>query len=335
MVTNKYIAESVRKIARRYLQIKKLAIPIDVEALVRERASLYFLPFPEFAPIDGLCKDLKIPGVRPTVYVNSKHRKRRIRFTLAHELGHIVIPWHVGNISDEIDADQDVDFEHWHIESEANAFASEILMPHDFVSTTISLMRGPNGYCSIVDAIDIISRECDVSVHAAIIRVQEYIPKNHLLYVDSTYFQSLMKVESKETSVKTTRFSDFESVLTADLPNGVLHEAALGAYSFACWWFPNRIELPSFDQNASWREKLELCTSTFWGDEIERKKISHRINSILSFINSRLRQERDIEVIYATALQRFSTDEEFSALIDCLDFHEYLALRICELTRSR
>lgn len=60
----------------------------------------------------------------------------RRRFTLAHELGHVAIPWHTGTTRCKTD-DPTVLIDQKHLvdsqEREANAFASELLIPSDWL----------------------------------------------------------------------------------------------------------------------------------------------------------------------------------------------------------
>lgn len=116
------------RMAARLIERLGLVPPIDVEKLCRSFADLSFTQFP--IEIDGLCLDLKKPGKRPSVWVSKNLPPVRRRFTLAHEIGHIVIPWHTGTIIDEIDAPRSKEkSQYLEMEAEANKFAAELLMP--------------------------------------------------------------------------------------------------------------------------------------------------------------------------------------------------------------
>jgi Zn-dependent peptidase ImmA (M78 family) len=138
--------------ARRLLQKQRLTPPIDVLALIQQYADVIFRPIP-IEKVDGVCLDLKVAGKRPRVIVNSNKPKRRQVFTLAHELGHIIIPWHVGTIPDIINFSPEELHElpaeyiasaltdlgrYSQTEREANRFASELLMPEQWVKDQIS-----------------------------------------------------------------------------------------------------------------------------------------------------------------------------------------------------
>jgi len=70
----------------------------------------------------------------PVIYVNRTHPKVRQRFTIAHELGHIV-RGHLADGDDElIENEMRFRSEAWNSEErEANAFAAELLMPERWV----------------------------------------------------------------------------------------------------------------------------------------------------------------------------------------------------------
>jgi Zn-dependent peptidase ImmA (M78 family) len=128
------------KLADRLLERHNLAPPYDLEKLVLLYADIDYLEFPVEA--DGISLGLKKID-KPKIYINSKRHLVRQRFTLAHELGHVIIPWHTGNIISHntnfsvYEENGDVvtnfnsreDYDYRQIESEANRFAAELLLP--------------------------------------------------------------------------------------------------------------------------------------------------------------------------------------------------------------
>lgn len=114
--------------AARLVDRLRLTPPIDVETLCRNFADVADKYFP--VEIDGLCLDLKVSGKRPKVWVSKNIPPVRRRFTIAHEIGHIIIPWHRGTIIDDIDAPRSHERSKYReTEAEANRFAAELLMP--------------------------------------------------------------------------------------------------------------------------------------------------------------------------------------------------------------
>jgi hypothetical protein len=120
------------RMAARLVERLGISPPIDVEGICRGLANLTFKSFP--IPIDGLCLDLKASGRRPKVWVSKNMPHVRTRFTIAHEIGHIIIPWHTGTIVDEIDSPRSTERGRYReMETEANRFAAELLMPSAWV----------------------------------------------------------------------------------------------------------------------------------------------------------------------------------------------------------
>lgn len=118
--------------AARLVERLNLQPPVDVEKLCNTLAEVAFKKFP--IEIDGLCLDLKVSGKRPKVWVSVDIPRVRKRFTLAHEIGHIIIPWHTGTIVDELELPRSPEPSRYReMEAEANRFAAELLMPSPWV----------------------------------------------------------------------------------------------------------------------------------------------------------------------------------------------------------
>jgi hypothetical protein len=113
------------KMANRVLAIHKVTPPFDLDHLAVHYGDLEYHAFP-FA-VDGITIGIG-GGARPKILINSTIPLTRRKFTLAHEIGHIVIPWHTGTIVSHIDPDG-VDVAYREMEAEANRFAAELLMP--------------------------------------------------------------------------------------------------------------------------------------------------------------------------------------------------------------
>lgn len=158
------------KMARRLLKKHSLTVPFDLKKLVSEYAQVIYKTIP-IEGIDGVCINLKNPKKTTKIIVNNSSSIKRQRFTLAHELGHIMIPWHLGTIVDHIDSDQNksvTDNQYWINEREANLFASELLMPFDWLYAR---------YLENNDLDDLISLTCSVctvSEEAARIRINRF-----------------------------------------------------------------------------------------------------------------------------------------------------------------
>lgn len=186
------------KMARKLHKKHSLSIPVDLKKLVSEYAQLIYKTIP-IEGIDGVCLNLKNPKKSTKIIVNNKSSHNRQRFTLAHELGHIIIPWHLGTIIDSIDNNEVANShstQYWNNEREANRFASELLMPFDWLYTQFLANNDLN------DLIPLTSIKCKVSEEAARIRVQRFrdevidhlVPSN-LIHEQYNKFQKTEEVQ--------------------------------------------------------------------------------------------------------------------------------------------
>lgn len=129
-------------VRRRAISLYKkyaLSVPVDLNRII-EKKNIQVIYEENQVGIDGLCQLQKNP---PTIILNTEVvYEPRKRFTLAHEIGHICIPWHTGidlcSLDDpyvRIQGQQMVNTQ----ELEANTFASELLMPTEWLKNTFDL----------------------------------------------------------------------------------------------------------------------------------------------------------------------------------------------------
>jgi len=116
--------------------------PVPVEQLARDAgAVISYQPF-EAEDISGLL--YRTTGTAPVIGVNSNNPKVRQRFTIAHELGHLTLHHGHDLILERLvrlnfrDATSSTASDEEEIE--ANRFAAELLMPHEFLRHGLSLL---------------------------------------------------------------------------------------------------------------------------------------------------------------------------------------------------
>jgi hypothetical protein len=112
---------------------------------------------------------------RPTVILNDTQNRARALFTLAHELGHILLPWHLG---DSLACDTRTIVAGNPFEAEANAFAGSLLLPGAWLEG--SVVRHASG--DVAQMLRQIA-ETGVSAHVACIRLARHLPPGHVLAV--------------------------------------------------------------------------------------------------------------------------------------------------------
>lgn len=89
--------EPAENLAETIIKKRGLRVPIPIRRLVEEIANLSEESWP-YKDCDALAVDLATSN-RPSVFLRADLPKRRKRFTLAHEYGHLNLAWHVGNLA--------------------------------------------------------------------------------------------------------------------------------------------------------------------------------------------------------------------------------------------
>ncbi len=123
-----------RKMARKVLKDYKInQVPTDLKKII-ERRGLKFIELNDPTDIDGAI--LEIEGEPKIAVLNTAKAIARQRFTLAHELGHIFLHHAKRDIYDSESAREEegeyaVKSGKPPKEIEADAFASELLIPYD------------------------------------------------------------------------------------------------------------------------------------------------------------------------------------------------------------
>lgn len=141
--------------ARRVLAIRNLLPPFDLQSLASEYGELDYLNLPY--GVDGITIGIG-SAKKPQILVNAAAPLTRQKFTLAHELGHIVIPWHTGTIVSHLDTHRS-DAAYAQMETEANRFAAELLMPSDWLAQQFESANSVEAYFRTVQATVGTSRE--------------------------------------------------------------------------------------------------------------------------------------------------------------------------------
>ena len=257
------------RFAYRFSQRRSLSIPFDVEKVARSLADVEYKDIPY--SVDGLCLDVKGRRGRPKIWLRPNVSERRRNFTIAHEIGHIVIPWHTGSILDELETEESVESSFYiDMEREANRFAAELLMPKAWSSAVIDRAENLQG---AMKAIHDIAR---VSGHAAAVRTLELGPPG---WVMSAVRDGLI-TWSKKTQGTSTRLP----VRNEAVQNVLMlthHEPirlALGNVTYYWWQERERVEIPACPSRP-WREILQEIVSDFPLEHQHRTK--QRLNAII------------------------------------------------------
>jgi hypothetical protein len=312
-------------LAQRLVFRRKLTPPVDVLSLLQIYADFEEIRFPRGINVDGICLDLKVPGKRPRVFLNSTKIERRKRFSVAHELGHVLIPWHTGSIVDIARESQFFDGDYWLSEAEANRFASEVLMPTDWVVQTIQRNQSPS------KAIEIVYSDAHVSWSAALLKVNKNLPTG-FVYADLD-LSGIVSSSGRSIGTFAVNPPRGERI---DLENYYKNYKDIwmvvrGEKRYVWWSLPNAVDLPTCDLNQDWRVVFDEIYTNIPAPEQGRDKLKNIITAIISSANSRTKGvDRAGKV--AAALQslenRARDDRSIRDFIMHDKFYEFLSLRV-------
>jgi IrrE N-terminal-like domain len=312
-------------LARRFVDRRRLVPPIDVEKLAEELADVATKSFP--VKIDGLCLDIGRAGARPKIWVSDKLPHQRRRFTLAHEIGHIVIPWHSGSIVDDLEAsDGSARDDYYQMEGEANRFAAELLMPTDWVQricAEVEHMRA--AMLTIVEV-------ADVSLSAAALRVVTHGPPG---YVVAAVRDNLVDWSARTHG---TRVRPPPLRLTRDeLGTNACEEPQILNYGpVAYYWWKEKNREPAPQKPAlPWREILVELTDTVPRDQ--RAQVRQRLNAIIGLAIGKLPKGSPVEELYQRAIEALtnrSDDIQLRASMAHPLFMSYVLARVYERSES-
>ncbi len=157
---------AVRRAAGLVVSRLDLRPPVDVAALLTARVDrLERVDWPQ-DDVDAILTGLGIDGLELTVFIRESDNLQRERFTMAHELGHLLLPWHVPSPVCSV-LEQDAEIEGG--EREADLFASCILVPDRWLAGLIG--GGEIDMRRLLEMLD----QADVSTAAALQALRRYL----------------------------------------------------------------------------------------------------------------------------------------------------------------
>lgn len=312
------------KLAQRVLKKHSLSLPIKIYSLLQSYATVIFDSIP-IASVYGVAVNIKVPGKTPIVIINQDTTDTRQRFTMAHELGHLVIPWHTGIKIDDGESSITSEVSYSRLEMEANRFAAELLMP----STYIRSIAAQND--NLAKAQKEICRRLKVSPHAAATQIINTFPAG-IIY---SAIKNGVVVHSRKTKGTSAKTPPRNQVLDENIYPPFIKKSfcKFNDMVFAWWDMTPHV---SEDVNLSisgpdWRLLLDEIVS-FLESEQDREKYKKSVNGIIANINSKKRNEADysLESLLAVCYKRFDKDE-YRQMRNHLSFDIFLRLRLEEL----
>lgn len=131
-------ATAARRLAGLLVKRESLTPPIPIRDILSRYADIEAAEWPH-KKTDAVIVGLGHP--RPRVFYLPIENDRRLRFTLAHELAHILIYWHLGS-ADCSPGDGSLDLDRYGQEEQADIFASCLLLPDQWLLAKLRECHG-------------------------------------------------------------------------------------------------------------------------------------------------------------------------------------------------
>jgi len=309
-----------QRIAQRLVSERGLSPPIDVAALVQEFADIEEDRIPFSA--DALLLDASRARPRPLIILAPDRPATRRRFTLAHEFGHVVIPWQIGLM---------VHHEEWRgmigepwysmFEAEANGFASELLVPQDWLA---GVVRGSPSLAWIFAE----GRKAGVSDLALSFALCQVLDSGYLFAEVGPDGRVLNTASSANTVVRLPeKGASLDIAGYAEL-SSECREFKNGRYRIHWWRMRSSRRMPATLTRTSAEILAEILTASNL-PEPYLKTQRNRINGVIGVANSQY-DSATPEELFAVLQQRFHRRYSIP-LTGHPRFTEYLAARAREL----
>lgn len=315
-------------VLKRYFQ----SPPVDVFGLVKKYATLFFRSIP-IEGVDGVSLDIKVPGREPVVILNSDMSPKRQRFTLAHELGHIIIPWHVGDvIADRIfDGEYTYQnpFDHMIMEGEANRFAAELLMPEGWIQLEYQK------HSTLAELHKELSIKADVSVMAACIKIVHSL-QYPVAFCATDIFGIVNGFgQSRLSSVTAPQFGTKLNLDHFD-KFGIHSKFIHNATTYHWWLFGEKLQIhSSSEDNRTWREILDQILTGI--GEQDKLGMGRSLSGVIGSANSsytRITDSPNLSGLYEACLSKMDRPQ-FKELIKHELFELFLKKRVEEILAKK
>lgn len=278
-------------------------MPADIVGVAKNFADLERADWPQLS-VDGITINCSDP--RPQIFYRGDPDDVRTRFTIAHELGHAVLPWHMGSAECAVASGQE--FGRSRFEKEADEFAAELLLPTDWVR---QIVRKHDADLSPV------LRDIDgarVSATAGVISLAKLLPEGWALQINN---QPLV-VPRHYGAVRVTR-AQVDRQASASGSANVNRQRVR-------WW--RKYDLPAVPDTPLHRneiyELLDRALSKHSDPECDRKSVEGSVSALLGGLGGMF----SARVAYGTLLYRLGLHPQRKDLCADRDFCLWLAWKV-------
>ena len=216
-----------------------LVPPVNIREILSRYASIEEnVSFPNSSIDAILVHDLNSQE-RPAAFFSSRLSEKRLRFSMAHELGHLLIPWHFGGMICHSAGTSGLSSGPYQaMEAEANRFASRILLPTAWVESQLRSKGIANTILSIQQSALVSDEAMCLAVtrmlHPGIVVV---VTDRHLKVLQGAVSPGTMARQPDTGSALNDDMYSKAALRHAELPrqggNGAIHVWQLGSIPVA------------------------------------------------------------------------------------------------------
>ncbi|HZT94769.1 MAG TPA: ImmA/IrrE family metallo-endopeptidase [Gaiellaceae bacterium] len=309
-----------RLIGQRIAERFGLIPPVDIRALLDQYAEVEIAEIP--ADCDALVIGLNDPSVvRPKVIVNPRKPPRRRRFSMGHELGHILIP---GHISGEACFMDEGFYGASTRERDAHSFASEVLMPTRWLAEIIAASADAG---EIFEAAEV----ADVSASAAMLSINRLLPPGHIVVLMKDKIAEMVLASPLTTANLPEQGKPLDARVITPLAGD--H----GSFAFSgrriMWWaFDETANVtPEADGHTSNDVLAQILLDVFPDEPGARAHALASINGVAGWAKGGFAAAASVEEMAGRLRGRFASRPKHAKVIAHPLFETYLAKKAREL----
>jgi hypothetical protein len=323
-----------QRIAATVLHRTGLAPPVEVQEVAAHFADLDEDRIP--GECDGLILGLHRTGrERPLIIVERTSSERRKRFTVAHELGHFLLPWHQGTASacdvTSFDAWNERDSQARRAETEANRFASALLLPPAWIDDIVA-SAGPGNISQVLKEL----QAARVSAYPLCIAASGRLPPGHMFVIADSADVADLSGSSPDSSAELPRTGskvDFKRL------DRFAHERVTlrvgGRYIH--WWIYTTRKPKRVDEERSSRQVLDGLLTRHSVDSEHASRLRQSFGGIAGSAKSMSAGpggRASSDQVYARLLRAFAKHREEvpDTMLDDPDFDLWLRMRALEVS---
>lgn len=313
----------IEKIAARFIRDRNLTPPIDIRQVVLGLANIDEVDFPGSA--DAILLSANSKRDKPLILLRKSNSAVRKVFTLAHELGHIIIPWHAGTFICHTDLHITVP-NHIYLETEveANRFASEVLMPSAWVQ---NLVKSEATVVAMIESL----QSSGVSALAASLALCRHLPPGYIFAEVSQDGEIGVSARSPNTfldqPIRGTQIRSLDFLSLVQPP-----EMIRVSGGSILWWKTRELQRREVaPELVDSRTILNSILRDISDDAGIRTKVLQSVNGIIGVANFRAQQSKSD--IYSVLKARFVGRENLRSVIEHNLFDSFLIRKTEELEK--